>query len=329
MQSFREALQVLQRQVEDLDELKATHYQEIVEHEEEVWDVVQGKVCLVVRSTLDVFDRFTSKAYVPEPNLCSLDIDFHYHSSDPVIEPMLQSVPDPFDSYGPPPAEDKIFSILPPLSVMASAPSSSPSPLTSSTPDLASSDSSDGMVSANSSWAPSSGAYFAESNAAWATSVGSPPSQIASSSSSPRPTSPTPIARSASPPSLTSISPRRNSHPPMHQSRKSESKLRSVLSVIDETASRHNDDLHEGTSRSVSEPALASSYEVPENPAENGWGTIKVKKYPGPTPISTSETDLTPRNVSSLGSQSPSNAETPHATRSLSPHSDDTIVPPS
>jgi hypothetical protein len=83
LQSFREALSVLQRQVEDLDQLKARHYAEIMEHEEEVWDVVQGKVlhndlsswvntekhstsqvCLVVRSTLDVFDRFTSKAYV-------------------------------------------------------------------------------------------------------------------------------------------------------------------------------------------------------------------------------------------------------------------------
>jgi hypothetical protein len=35
---------VLQRQVEDLDQLKAGHYAEIIEHEEEVWDVVQGKV---------------------------------------------------------------------------------------------------------------------------------------------------------------------------------------------------------------------------------------------------------------------------------------------
>lgn len=55
---------ILQRQVDELDDLKAQHYQNIVEHEEEVWDVVQGKVCVVVRSTLDVFDRFTSKAYV-------------------------------------------------------------------------------------------------------------------------------------------------------------------------------------------------------------------------------------------------------------------------
>ena len=35
---------MLQRQVEDLDQLKARHYAEIIEHEEEVWDVVQGKV---------------------------------------------------------------------------------------------------------------------------------------------------------------------------------------------------------------------------------------------------------------------------------------------
>lgn len=47
LQSFREALQVLQRQVDDLDELKANHYQEIMEHEEEIWDFVQGKVCLI------------------------------------------------------------------------------------------------------------------------------------------------------------------------------------------------------------------------------------------------------------------------------------------
>ncbi|EKM80498.1 hypothetical protein AGABI1DRAFT_38348 [Agaricus bisporus var. burnettii JB137-S8] len=45
LQSFREALTVLQRQVDELDELKAAHYQEILEHEEEVWNVVQNKVC--------------------------------------------------------------------------------------------------------------------------------------------------------------------------------------------------------------------------------------------------------------------------------------------
>lgn len=38
---------MLQRQVDDLDELRARHYQEIMEHEEEVWDFVQGKVCII------------------------------------------------------------------------------------------------------------------------------------------------------------------------------------------------------------------------------------------------------------------------------------------
>ena len=53
---------MLQRHVDELDDLKAQHYSEIVEHEEQVWDVVQGKACLVVRTTLDVFDRLTAKA---------------------------------------------------------------------------------------------------------------------------------------------------------------------------------------------------------------------------------------------------------------------------
>jgi hypothetical protein len=46
LQTFREALAILQRQVDELDDLKAQHYQEILEHEEEVWDLVQGKVGL-------------------------------------------------------------------------------------------------------------------------------------------------------------------------------------------------------------------------------------------------------------------------------------------
>ena len=39
---------MLQRQVDELDELKLTHYQSIVEHEESVWDVVQGKVSGII-----------------------------------------------------------------------------------------------------------------------------------------------------------------------------------------------------------------------------------------------------------------------------------------
>lgn len=79
MQSFREALTLLQRQVEELDYLKIQHYQEIVDHEEEIWDSVQGNVCcivsdcttptlskpqvsLTVRSTMEIFEKFTSKS---------------------------------------------------------------------------------------------------------------------------------------------------------------------------------------------------------------------------------------------------------------------------
>lgn len=44
LQSFRDALNILQRQVDELDDLKASHYREIVDHEEKVWEVVQAKV---------------------------------------------------------------------------------------------------------------------------------------------------------------------------------------------------------------------------------------------------------------------------------------------
>ena len=52
LQSFREALAVLQRQVDELDELKASHYHEIIEHEEEIWNVVQSKVRLPVNRAI-------------------------------------------------------------------------------------------------------------------------------------------------------------------------------------------------------------------------------------------------------------------------------------
>ncbi|TDL29319.1 hypothetical protein BD410DRAFT_779692 [Rickenella mellea] len=211
LQTFREALAVLQRQVDELDALKVQHYQEILEHEEEVWDFVQGKVSLVVRSTLDVFDRFAAKA------------------SDPVLEPMLQSVPDPFDSYGPPKPEDQIFSILPPLDILNNVPSPSPSSQ---------------MSSLESEPAPL--ASKTEPAPAWVShSLGYASSEWADATSPPRSPSPqsssSPITRSPSPPST--LSSRRHSYPVSsgkalhHAPRKSETKLRNVLSVIDESHS--------------------------------------------------------------------------------------------
>ncbi|KAF8528866.1 hypothetical protein BU17DRAFT_37286 [Hysterangium stoloniferum] len=99
LQSFRQALSVLQAEVDELDRLKVAHYNQVLDHEEETWDLIAGKVCLVVRSSLDMFDRVTAKA------------------SDSVLETMVQTIPDPFDSYGPPKKDGQLFSILAPLAM--------------------------------------------------------------------------------------------------------------------------------------------------------------------------------------------------------------------
>jgi hypothetical protein len=52
LQNFRETLGSLQKQVDELDELKIAHYQEIVDHEEQVWDEVQSKARLISRASL-------------------------------------------------------------------------------------------------------------------------------------------------------------------------------------------------------------------------------------------------------------------------------------
>lgn len=64
LHSFRQALSTLQAELDELDRLKVVHYQQVLDHEQEVWDVVAGKVCLVVRSSLEIFDKITSKSYV-------------------------------------------------------------------------------------------------------------------------------------------------------------------------------------------------------------------------------------------------------------------------
>ncbi|KAH9077450.1 hypothetical protein EDB83DRAFT_2217554 [Lactarius deliciosus] len=276
LQSFREALTVLQRQVDDLDHLKSRHYEEIIEHEEEVWDVVQGKVSLVVRSSLDVFDRFTAKA------------------SDPVIELMLQSVPDPFDSYGQPHAEDQIFSILPPLSILA--PSSSPSPLMVTTPQTVTSDVfATGTTSAG--WAHGNGTLYSDAASEWA-DVSTPSSGAALL------TTPT---KASSP----SRRPNRSSSPPGSSSRRAESKLRSVLTVIDEVQPRQIDD-------AVPSGAADSADSGTSDAAAVNGGSPVVAALPRDSPPSwpgfpfgeyprSSSQDTTPRNSipSSSGPASP------------------------
>jgi len=244
MQMFRDALITLQRQVDALDDMKAEHYEQIIEHEEEVWDVVQGKVCLLVRSTMDVFDRFTAKA------------------SDPILEPMLQSVPDPFDAYGTPSSEDQIFSILPPLSIMAP----SPSPSTQSSAELAS-----GTSYTAASWARdghigADAQYASGSSMEWADT--SPPPVSPPTIPSP-PRSPSPSRRSAS--GARSTSPR------------AEAKLRSVLAVIDESRGRQL------ASASVDEESEDES-----GPVRNGWTSFPFAEHPRAATGGSSK-DVTPR----------------------------------
>ena len=140
-------------------------------------------------------------------------------SSDPVIEPMLQSVPDPFDSYGPPQAEDQIFSILQPLSISANVPSPSQSPLMNTPPKMETSEHDDSTIGRN--WLARNGEVIAaESTSQWA--------EVPSPATTPPPGSSTP-PRSPSPP----FKNRKQSHPSSigHQPRKSSgSKLRSAFS---------------------------------------------------------------------------------------------------
>jgi len=151
---------------------------------------------------------------------------------------MLQSIPDPFDSYGPPTADDRIFSILPPLMT-----TTSPGPTSiASTPRLGTQDL--GISPTRPSWMPTvmnlgAGGYLTETNSAWADV--SSPSRTPPVASPPR-----------SPPQQRSKSPhqkdggafgvfRRNSHPPTSGvGTKAESKLRNVLTSIGESRTSSN-----------------------------------------------------------------------------------------
>ncbi|KAJ7283864.1 hypothetical protein C8J57DRAFT_1498865 [Mycena rebaudengoi] len=248
LQSFREALGVLQRQVDELDDLKAAHYQEIVDHEEEVWDAVQGKICVVMRSTMDVFDKFTAKA------------------SDPVIEPMLQAIPDAFDSYGPPPSEDQIFSILAPLSIMTNSnvPSSSPSPMPTPAAELPGVD---GLPASTSSppWMPPSSS--GSGSVAFPTSAAGWEDESSPSTSTPPQSISPPLANRKHLTPLNAIR-----HP-----RKSESKLRTVLSPIDETRSRGP--IEDARPNSIMS-SLNSSPPVETSP-NHSWAFIYGNSPPG------------------------------------------------
>lgn len=62
----------------------------------QVWETVLGKVAFIVRSQLEFFEKIAGKA------------------SDPILEPLVMSIPDPFDSYGPPKEDEQTLSVLAP-----------------------------------------------------------------------------------------------------------------------------------------------------------------------------------------------------------------------
>lgn len=97
LSSFRTMLQELQEKVNELDGIKAQHYTDALEYEEQTWDFVCSKVALLVRLQVEILDRLSSKAV-----------------SDPVLDSITNAIPDPFCSYGPPKRDDQLFSILQP-----------------------------------------------------------------------------------------------------------------------------------------------------------------------------------------------------------------------
>lgn len=97
LNSFRLMLSELQEKINELEELKAQHYTDALEYEEQTWDFLASKVGLLVRAQIEIAERLSAKA-----------------SSDPVLESVTAEIPDPFHTYGPPKREDQLFTILQP-----------------------------------------------------------------------------------------------------------------------------------------------------------------------------------------------------------------------
>ncbi|KAK4048318.1 hypothetical protein OIV83_004840 [Microbotryomycetes sp. JL201] len=102
LQQFRKALERLQDQVRQVEQVKQSYYQEVLDHELDTWATIENKVSLLTRSTLDLADRLASKA-----------------TSDAVVEQMLNEHPDPFDSFRNEGEAGRgggdVFTVLPPL----------------------------------------------------------------------------------------------------------------------------------------------------------------------------------------------------------------------
>ncbi|PKI83371.1 hypothetical protein MVES1_002840 [Malassezia vespertilionis] len=99
LSSYRSMLAELQETLNEVELIKAQHYSDVLEYEQQTWEYVASKIALLTRAQVDIADRIASKA-----------------STDPVLESITAAVPDPFSLYGPPRREDQLFTILQPSS---------------------------------------------------------------------------------------------------------------------------------------------------------------------------------------------------------------------
>ena len=214
------------------------------------------QLAVVVRSSLEVFDRLTAKG------------------NDPCFEPVVQAIPDPFNTYGPPKAEGQLFSILSPLGMGPMASSNAhPPPFPSSL--------------AFGSKAPASLGHLSTSAPGWGESSDEGCQSDWSDARSPSrsPSSPTATLTSrrqnfsTSPPSSSTY--KHTTSPP--SMRRAENKLRSVLSAVEETAlpppNGYHQDRDRGTDKSTWQERTAVSL-----PSGNSGSEEKISESRSTTP---------------------------------------------
>lgn len=210
----------------------------------------------------------------------------------------MQAIPDPFNTYGPPKAEGQLFSILSPLGMGPTAPSNAhPPPFPSGLSFGGKAPASLGYLSTSApGWGESSdeGSQSDWSDARSPShSPTSPPSTITSRRHT-FPTSPpssSTYKHTASPPSSSTY--KHAASPP--SMRRAETKLRSVLSAVDETTTPppngYHHDKDRGTDKSIYQERTAICF-----PSGDSGGEEKSEsRSTTPTPGSQSAPNPEPR----------------------------------
>ena len=228
--------------------------------------LINRQLSVVVRSSLEVFDRLTAKG------------------SDPCFETVVQAIPDPFNTYGPPKAEGQLFSILSPLGIGPAASSNAhPPPFPSSL--------------SFGSKAPASLSYLSTSAPGWGESSdeGSQSDWSDARSPSHSPTSPTATLtsrRHTSPPSSSTYR-HAASTPSM---RRAETKLRSVLGAVEETAAPPTNGYHQDRDRGAGKSTWQERTPLPFPSGDSGsQEKISESRSTTPTPGPQSAPNPEPR----------------------------------